>query len=374
MLYICKETSCMSGTTCEYRRLHATPWGIQTKRLMMPSLRLLRRMSSGDVIAATISSLELLKETSNTIAVVPFLGDIIGVVLGIAKTVERIRGDRERYIRLARCASELLRHIEDTITADPDTVDDKLRRNLEELHALLVRIEIDIQTQLGRSPLARLLLQASTTQMLEDRTHQLECAWRAFDTACLIDLRMKAATQAIYDPRTQLRLFRRNEIKCYRVRGTYQVAGRDIGEEWEVSTHHHDSLVTYYPNIHHPYIAQVIGYSHPSIPERFYVMDTGVIPVLAQFQGKDIQIRTLQWLQHVVDYQTAFHHVERLGLPVSECHSHDGCLPSAMLNEEGRLIVDAADFCDSNLGCFQYLLRTLYDEVNGPPLLLSSLW
>ena len=43
-------------------------------------------------------------------------------------------------------------------------------------------------------------------------------------------------------------------------------------------------------------------------------------------------------------------------------HSHDECLQSAMLNEEGRLIIDAEDFVDSSLGCFQYRLRKLYDE------------
>ncbi|KAI0331816.1 hypothetical protein GY45DRAFT_546078 [Cubamyces sp. BRFM 1775] len=36
-----------------------------------------------------------------------------------------------------------------------------------------------------------------------------------------------------------------------------------------------------------------------------------------------------------------------------------------MLNEEGRLIVDAADLEDANPGCFQSRLRTLYDEETG---------
>ncbi|EIW57195.1 uncharacterized protein TRAVEDRAFT_29382, partial [Trametes versicolor FP-101664 SS1] len=94
-------------------------------------------------------------------------------------------------------------------------------------------------------------------------------------------------------------------------------------------------------------------------------MDTGVVPLISQYLGKNIQSRLLQWLQHVVDYQNAFHYMEGLGFSASDCHSHDRCLPSAMLNEEGRLIVDAADFHDSNLGCFQSCLRTLYDEERG---------
>ncbi|KAI0649496.1 hypothetical protein C8Q79DRAFT_903869, partial [Trametes meyenii] len=91
----------------------------------------------------------------------------------------------------------------------------------------------------------------------------------------------------------------------------------------------------------------------------------GVIPLLAQFRGKDTLSRLFQWLQHVVDYQDAFHYLKDRNFPVNECHSHDRCLPSAMLNEEGRLIVGAVDFCNANLGCFQSCLRTLYDEEYG---------
>ncbi|OJT14993.1 hypothetical protein TRAPUB_8436 [Trametes pubescens] len=101
----------------------------------MPSLRLLRQTSPSDVLATVISGLEVLKETSNAIAAVPLMGDIFGIALGIAKTVERIRGDRERFVRLARSMSELLRHIEETVAADPQAVDDKLRTNLQDLCA-----------------------------------------------------------------------------------------------------------------------------------------------------------------------------------------------------------------------------------------------
>lgn len=54
----------------------------------MPSLRLLRQTSPSDVLATVISGLEVLKETSNAIAAVPLMGDIFGIALGIAKTVE----------------------------------------------------------------------------------------------------------------------------------------------------------------------------------------------------------------------------------------------------------------------------------------------
>ncbi|KAI0661821.1 hypothetical protein C8Q70DRAFT_680100 [Cubamyces menziesii] len=94
-------------------------------------------------------------------------------------------------------------------------------------------------------------------------------------------------------------------------------------------------------------------------------MDTGVIPLIHQFHGKDILSRLLQWLQLIVDYQSAFSYLHEVGIAFNECHSHDRCLPSAMLNEEGRLIVDAGDLEDANPGCFQSRLRRLYDEDAG---------
>lgn len=54
----------------------------------MPSLRLLRQTSPSDVLATVISGLEVLKETSHAIAVIPLMGDVIGIALGIAKTME----------------------------------------------------------------------------------------------------------------------------------------------------------------------------------------------------------------------------------------------------------------------------------------------
>lgn len=89
-------------------------------------------------------------------------------------------------------------------------------------YRLLTRVQQDVELQLRRKPLARFFLQGSITEMLEDRTHQIETAWRAFDvrvvsmrccrgahyetfqTACLISLRMKAVSQSVYDDSTQV--------------------------------------------------------------------------------------------------------------------------------------------------------------------------
>ncbi|KAI0331817.1 hypothetical protein GY45DRAFT_546077 [Cubamyces sp. BRFM 1775] len=290
----------------------------------MPSLRIGRKGQSGDALAAIVTALEVLQEASNAVVAVPFLGSIIGAALGIARTVERIRSDKERFVRLARRVSEFSRHIEESLASDPQAVDDNLKVNLIEIQVLLTRIRNDVEVELKRKPLSRFLLQSSIAEMLDDRMDALDSAWRAFDTACLIALRTKLERQAMYDDRSQLRLFRWSDLRCLKVRGRHRVGGQVVGEEWEGNWQGRavvirtvkrraspeaevgpEAMVTYYPKIHHPYLAQVVGYSHPALEDRFYVMDTGVIPLIDQFRGKDVLSRLLQWLQHIVDYQAS---------------------------------------------------------------------
>ncbi|RPD53111.1 hypothetical protein L227DRAFT_604744 [Lentinus tigrinus ALCF2SS1-6] len=348
----------------------------------MRSTRRSRNFASGDALANAICALEVLQAASNVVVNVPFLSVIFGSVLGLARAVETATGDKERYVRLARRAAELSLHIEKSIESDPQAIDETLQSSLIQLHGLISRIRGDVERQLRRTALDRFLHRASIATILDDHIDALDSAWRAFDTACLIALRAKMEKQAMYDDHSQLRLFRWSDLRCLKVRGTYRVGCYDVGQEWQgkwdgrtvvvrtirqsrLDQPDYNALISYYPNIHHPYIAQVLGYSHPSLNERFYVMDAGVVPLMEQFRGKDTLSRILLWLQHIVDYQEAFRYLDELGLPVSDCHSHDRCLPSAMLNEEGRLIIDASDFEESNLGCFQSRLRTICDEEHG---------
>ncbi|KAI0760999.1 hypothetical protein BD413DRAFT_486754 [Trametes elegans] len=253
----------------------------------MPSLRLVRQVSSKDIIAGLITGLEALQEVSDSISAVPFLGSIVSAALGIAKTVERIRGDRERYVRLARRVSDLSRHVHDSVAGDPHAMDENLKINMIELQFLLKEIRTDVECELRRKPLSRFLLQNSIAEKLEDRMDQLNSAWHSFDV-CPVS---KASWLALYDDESQLRLFRWSDLKCTRVRGKHMVSGRDVGQEWEGRWEGRAVVVrTVRPQClrilpdttlsHHPYVAQVIGLSHPSLSERFYVMDTGDMPLV----------------------------------------------------------------------------------------------
>ncbi|KAI0715770.1 hypothetical protein C8T65DRAFT_707497 [Cerioporus squamosus] len=230
----------------------------------MASTRRSRRFTAGDGLANVICALEVLQATSNVVVNVPFLNVICGSVLGLARAVEKASGDKERYVRLARRAAELSLHIEESVELDPHAIDETLQCSLLQLQGLISRIRGDVEKQLRRTALDRFFHRASIATILDDHIDGLDSAWRAFD----------------------LRLFRWNDLRCLKVRGTYRVGCYDVGQEWEgkwdgravVVRTIRQSKSTEVNTTHHPYVAQVLGYSHPSLAERFYVMDTGTVP------------------------------------------------------------------------------------------------
>ncbi|KAI0749236.1 hypothetical protein C8Q80DRAFT_1101509 [Daedaleopsis nitida] len=241
-------------------------------------------LTHGDVLANVISGLEVLEAASTVVANVPFFGSIVSGALGLAKTIERMTGTKDRYIRLARRTAELSMHIEQSLEPDPHAMSGNLRTNLIELHVLLGRIQTDVDRQLRRKPLTRFFHQSSIAATLDDHIDALDSAWRAFD----VRLSLSGSITPHPGLRQFLRLFRWSDLKCLRVRGKYRVSCNDIGEEWEGAWNGRAVVVrTIKPShsevgvaLHHPYVAQVIGYSHPALSKRFYVMDAGSCPAL----------------------------------------------------------------------------------------------
>ncbi|KAI0351734.1 hypothetical protein OH77DRAFT_1410549 [Trametes cingulata] len=280
----------------------------------MPSLSV-SWFSSPNALATIISTLEVLREASDVIVAFPYLGHILGAALGIARTVEKIRGDKERYVRLARRAAELSQHVTESIESDPSSVNENLRRNLKNLQLLLQRIGEDVESHLKRTALSRFLLQASIAQLLEDRMDQLDSAWRAFDVC---GEPSRSLYWTLISAETDLRLFRWSDLRCHKVRGTYRLDGIEVGEEWEGRWDGRAIVVrTIRPSAmsqvllryrHHPYLAQVVGYSHPSLSEKFYVMDTGTGH--PQVRGDGFMLMTSLIRGDTVDYPVSWqrHH------------------------------------------------------------------
>ncbi|EJF58589.1 hypothetical protein DICSQDRAFT_66645 [Dichomitus squalens LYAD-421 SS1] len=256
------------------------------------SSRSVRRSVSGDVLSALISGLEVLQAASNVVANVPLLNGIVSSALGLARTIEAIGTDRERFLRLARRVSELSMHIEESIDCDFNAIDDGLTVTLIELQALMDRIRSEVEKQLRRSALSRLLHQASISSTLEDHLDALDSAWRAFDTACLIALRMKMERQALYDDRSQVSLPQAAETLS--LMNETRSSDCFAGAISDLHCYILSELVGCFPPVwlsdhsmhfflrHHPYVSQVLGYSHPSVPEKLYVMESGMPSIKIQ--------------------------------------------------------------------------------------------
>ncbi|TFK80630.1 hypothetical protein K466DRAFT_503588 [Polyporus arcularius HHB13444] len=263
----------------------------------MSTTRRSRRFATGDVLANIICTLEVLQATSNVAINVPFLNVICGSVLGLARAVEA-SGDKERFVRLARRAAELSLHIEESVESDPHAIGEALQSSLTQLHGLLSRIRSDVEKELRRTSLDRFFHRASIATILDNHIDALDSAWRAFDTACLIALRTKMERQATYDDRSQGSgtavpwLCERSDSQS-QTRYVVSIPCLLPLTDLQADQADYNTLVTYYPNVyvlpwrdlgplihleprHHPYVAQVLGYSHPSLSERFYVMDTGM--------------------------------------------------------------------------------------------------
>ncbi|KAH9921202.1 uncharacterized protein BXZ73DRAFT_51956 [Epithele typhae] len=237
-----------------------------------------------DGLAAVIATLELISTTSSLVSAVPCFGVIVNCALGLARTIDNMSTTSLGYTRLAVCAAELSIHIENAIDYDTAAIDGPLRVSLTELQMLLSRIVREVDKHLKKSRLNRFLHQSSIAETLDDYMSELDTAWRSFDTACLIALRMKFERQSLYDDRSQV--------------GTYLTTATLPLERYPEDEGAGEldlcALVKYHPNVcvsiflldvhmrlttstvrQHPMITQIIGHSHPSLAERFYVMETG---------------------------------------------------------------------------------------------------
>ncbi|EMD31469.1 hypothetical protein CERSUDRAFT_119693 [Gelatoporia subvermispora B] len=328
-----------------------------------------------DVLANSITILETLNQVSSAAGVVPLVGAIIATCVTVLQTIEKVKSIRDRADRLAKRITGLAEHIEHTIRSDTDAADASLETNLLMLLQTLERINRDITKLRTKKGFKLFLQQASLNDQLDDIVDNLDTAWRSFDTCCLIRLQQKMnhqaqdqQRQAIYDDR-QYRLFRPSDIRLREVSKPWNVSGIAYGEEWsgewegravavriirgELSSDVSTALICRSsPRTYHPYVAQILGYSHPDIPERFYVLESGSVPLAQCYAIADVRTRLIVWLQMMLDHQTARRDVLQLP-PQTSYHDCDEqmCLQTASLNANGRLLLAMEDLVGGSSAC-----------------------
>ncbi|EMD37048.1 hypothetical protein CERSUDRAFT_114949 [Gelatoporia subvermispora B] len=353
-----------------------------------------KRLSTDDVLAHTITALQTLQGVSFTIGAVPFLGTVFSSAVSVLSTIEKVRGDKERSNRLAKRISNLLHHVEQSVAANPDAVDDKLLRNLASLEQTLSKIGKDLANFATKSASSRFLKRGSIAAKLEEHLETVEDASRSFNIASLIALRQKIIQQASYDEdqvrpnmdhlyfvlkAVQLRLFRPHEIQLQRVRGTWSAGMDDSGDEWDgewggrlvtVRVFRQEkskssdvlSVVRSVLRCPHPYVTQILGYSHALCSPSFYVLERATLNVLQYLANVDAFTKLRWYLQMHIDLKDAIEYCDNLGLTVAPRAKMHRCLPSLALKEDGTLFVAAEDLYQAHWGCLLYRIAVLFGK------------
>ncbi|OCH88570.1 hypothetical protein OBBRIDRAFT_80989 [Obba rivulosa] len=364
-----------------------------------------RSAVSVDVLGSTAVVLETMQQASTAVSAVPFLGAIIGSTLSLVQAAQKVKTDRERALRLAKRAADLVKHIEETIAVDPDASDERLKTNLAELLQTLKRISFDVEKQTTKKFWSRLLHQSSVSGMLDGHTDSLDAAWRSFDTICLIVLQQKlerqlqltreqnqtVQEQAMYD-RDQYRLFRLDDVNLQAVRGIWVKGDITMGDEYQgewqgravvvrrlrgaATNENPAAMVTRYPRLFHPHIAQVFGYSHPAVADRFYVMETGTISIASYVKDKDFLEKLRHPLRMIVDYADTFFYIRDSLLKKEDTFSHcghDKCMTSITLRNNGKLVLAVEDVANSRFDCMYGHMAKLSSSEGASTCIASAL-
>ncbi|EMD37454.1 hypothetical protein CERSUDRAFT_114098 [Gelatoporia subvermispora B] len=318
-----------------------------------------------DIVGGSVAVLETIKEISAAISVVPGLGAAIGASIILLKTIEKVTELNERSERLVRRTTELIQHIEQRISQDVGAIDSDLTRNLANLASTLQYIESDLQQRHKRRFTSRLLHYSSTSSKLDEHIDTIERARDSFNVWCILSLDRKlnkqlqqTHKQATTDD-TGYHLFQRTELQLRSVRGRWYLSGSEAGEEWtgewggravairrfrgELALKEDPaSLCLRMPQIFHPYVAQVLGYSHPNITEKFYVIETGSMPLDGKYIWEALDTKNLlcAWMQTLLQHKEAIDFASPYRISSYDCR-HE--FPNSTIHPDGTLLLDAQD-------------------------------
>ncbi|OCH92087.1 hypothetical protein OBBRIDRAFT_791606 [Obba rivulosa] len=364
-----------------------------------------------DALAHTLFALQVASNISSAITV-PFLSTILGSLTSLVETVEKVKGNKERCARLTQRVNDLAELIAKTVSGDPASVDDQLKDNLLQLHSTLLNIRQDVSSFARQSLLKRTFRHASIAEALDDHIDTLDASIRSFLITSSIVIRQKLEQQAPRDA-SGYRLFRIDDLGRLRARhSNLPVSGQLPGEMegmWQgravvvkfLSAKSEEpkvdpkALVSRYPKILHPSVAPILGYSHSSLSQQFYVLDLGdsdAVPLLHFMSATPGTALLQHYLQMLVDYEDTFSYIntlwaydERTADIPRRCNLHwhmGNCLPSAVLSHDGRIVIAIEDFLMATPTCLQRQLENLSrgpgrrefsgDRANEPAPLASA--
>ncbi|OCH89773.1 hypothetical protein OBBRIDRAFT_826333 [Obba rivulosa] len=369
------------------------------------------RLDSDDLLAHTISVLEAFKEASSAIGAVPFLPVVIGSALSLISTLERIKGDKERCMRLKRRVINLLMDIKESIEKHLEAIDSNLVSRLAVLQSTLTSIQAELEELAKRGALARFLRQGSIRAKLDEHIDTVDEAACSFNRAFLTALAESAIQQANFN-KDQLRLIRSCDVEFLRLHGTWRcsdIIGEQLDAHWNgravairrlpVDRSTEDVLKsiiwgirTWWASLpltnkhlyaydrfsEYPHVARLLGRSHPSEAHKFLILERGKVDAEQYFASNVHPTEKLRcFLQMTIDYEHLFQYLRSSQFPVArigELHMHDDdCLSSLAIKDNGTFVVLAEHLDFANLNCLSHRLDSLFrapnsnDQIDGSP-------
>ncbi|KAH9929108.1 uncharacterized protein BXZ73DRAFT_78245 [Epithele typhae] len=329
-------------------------------------VRWFRGMKTEDALAHTITGLEIAKDAVTVANGVPYLVTIIGGVLSIAKSVEAVNGTKDNFVQVAKRGGELVEHVRKHIGEDTTAISEELEQSLKQLEATVASIKEKVRTALEHHFFVRYLRRASMDAIATECGRQLDDAWRSFDSACTIstnkgvvkiDLRLR--TDPNRDPETKMRFLYYDQVVWGRVRGTYTVVNVCEGEEWDGKLDGRDVIVR-----------TVVR--RPSQPKFDFnslaLYNANVVSSADWLRSWGDRTRpwtaSFMWKKLAFAFAAASKDFYIHSLVKGRAHTHKQCLPTAGLNDFGRLIIHAPDIVNANSDCFRRCLNRSYCEIN----------
>ncbi|EMD31532.1 hypothetical protein CERSUDRAFT_119747 [Gelatoporia subvermispora B] len=346
-----------------------------------------------DILGAVSGIISCLKDVSDATSSVPAVGAALAAASHIFKTIDGVQKLDDRYVTLAKKIDSLAECVKIAEGDDPNNVDPVLRKELGKLLDLFKEIEVDIKKESSMNFIVRILCHSSMSGRFDDHTEALEGACQRFYLYTNVRLHVgmnalrRMAEGCIGSPegpvergKRKLLLIRDDHIVLESVAEDWYQAGLSSGKTWLGSWNNRavavrvlkpkeaheladpEALVEKMNHVYHPHIAQVLGYSHPSNPNRFYVVETGSKSVFECLKIQDEKERFSTWLRTLVQYEHAVQYASSSGIHITTMTT---MMSRPTITQSGRLIVTIDDIRLGGYAGMKHLWQCMSDRILG---------
>ncbi|KAH9925597.1 uncharacterized protein BXZ73DRAFT_78938 [Epithele typhae] len=290
---------------------------------------------------------------------------------------QEARESEDALVEVARRAAAIVTHIKQKVQSGAGSlaVSTEMQKILAELHAVMENIRAEVEDVLKIVPFVRFLRRKMVQKKGQTCVQKLDDAWRAFDSALLVHLenQVKAQGESLErledQNRSQIPYARFTDIQHKVRQGKYNTSTYS-GDQFSGLWGSEQRVVTvrkFDPSLKTCVVRAIRAYSQNQ-PCSLIVDLTGPRKsIIEDFTGKDPRVWMRKLLQHNV---LTFMEQQALvptytGSQRRNVHTEGPCLPSAQVDNQGRLVVDASDLTDALPFCVYNCICRLYAEMKS---------